>query len=130
MDSFTWLQQFAASHFIVLSIDRLREAVDRFSRWSTFATIAAVSPAESSRVRQPHCGEAAMVRRRGGDPPNTDFRGLVLELRGRSGLSQQGLAGLVGVSKRAVAAWEAGASYPSAERLKAHITLYVRRGVF
>jgi len=58
-----------------------------------------------------------------------DFRGLVLTLRGRVGLSQRELAAL-GVSERAIQAWEAGLSYPSAASLQRLIALHVDRGTF
>ena len=68
-----------------------------------------------------------------GDPqelPSADFRGRLLLLRGRAGLSQRELAALTGASERAIQTWEAGLSYPSADRLKAVIALYLQRGVF
>src|SRR3989442_3410269 len=58
------------------------------------------------------------------------FRGQILLLRGRSGLTQRALAALLGVSEHAIQKWEAGESYPSAARLQALIALYVQRGVF
>jgi len=51
------------------------------------------------------------------------FGQLVLTLRTTLGLTQVGLAEPLGVSRRAVAEWEAGESYPKAERLKAFIEL-------
>src|SRR6476646_4745293 len=71
-----------------------------------------------------------MTPRDASHPPPADFRGLLLALRGRGRLSQRELAAFLGVSRRAVQAWEAGVSYPSAERLQALIALYLRRGVF
>src|SRR5947209_18518291 len=68
-----------------------------------------------------------------GDPqdlPAADFRDHLLLLRGRSGLSQRELAALTGSSERAIQTWEGGLSYPSADRLKALIALYLQRGVF
>jgi WD40 repeat protein/transcriptional regulator with XRE-family HTH domain len=53
------------------------------------------------------------------------FGQLVLTLRTTLGLTQAGLAEPLGVSRRAVAEWEAGESYPKAERLKAFIELCV-----
>lgn len=64
------------------------------------------------------------------DAPGADFRSQVLALRGRAGLNQKQVADLVGVSERAVQAWEAGRSVPSPERLQVLIGLYVERGVF
>jgi transcriptional regulator with XRE-family HTH domain len=46
------------------------------------------------------------------------FGQLMLTLRTSIGLTQAGLADLLGVSRRAVAEWEAGSSYPKAEHLK------------
>src|SRR5215467_13550525 len=43
----------------------------------------------------------------------------MLKLRTSIGLTQAGLAGLLGVSRQAVGEWEAGSSYPKAEHLKA-----------
>src|SRR3954447_21595462 len=71
-----------------------------------------------------------MTARDASDLPRADFRGLLLALRGRAGLSQRELAALVGVSERAIRAWEAGDSYPAAERLQALIALYLQRGGF
>src|SRR4051794_9157362 len=62
--------------------------------------------------------------------PSTDFRERLLLLRGRAGLSQRELATLTGASERAIQTWEAGVSYPSADRLKTLIALYLQRGVF
>src|SRR5262245_23436372 len=71
-----------------------------------------------------------MAPRETSDPPMADFRGLILTLRGRASLSQRELAALLGVSERAIQAWEAGLSYPTAARLQHLIALYVRRGAF
>jgi len=46
------------------------------------------------------------------------FGQLVLTLRTAIGLTQTGLAERLGASRRAVAEWEGGLSYPKAERLK------------
>src|SRR5262245_45390423 len=60
----------------------------------------------------------------------SDFRGLLLSLRGRAALSQRELAAHLGVSERAVQAWEEGPSYPSAASLQRLIALYAARGTF
>jgi DNA-binding XRE family transcriptional regulator len=57
------------------------------------------------------------------------FADLALALRQRAGLTQGELAALLGVSKRAMVAWEVGESYPVAERLKQLIAFYLERGV-
>jgi transcriptional regulator with XRE-family HTH domain len=54
------------------------------------------------------------------------FAGLLLACRGRSGLTQQALAGEAGVSRGAVQDWEAGANVPTADRLKSVIGALVR----
>src|SRR5690242_20333525 len=54
----------------------------------------------------------------------------MLTLRTAIGLTQAGLAERLGVSWRAVAAWEAGESHPKAQHLKQLITLGVRASAF
>jgi transcriptional regulator with XRE-family HTH domain len=51
------------------------------------------------------------------------FGQLMLTLRTTIGLTQAGLGERLGVSRRAVAEWEGGLSYPKAERLKLLIEL-------
>jgi WD40 repeat protein/transcriptional regulator with XRE-family HTH domain len=58
------------------------------------------------------------------------FRGLVLVLRGRAGLTQRALAAHLGISGEATRKWESGEGYPSPTRLQALIALYLERGVF
>ncbi len=58
------------------------------------------------------------------------FGQLVLTLRTRIGLTQAGLADLVGVSRRAVGEWEGGLSYPKTDHFKAFLALCVRQQVF
>ena len=58
------------------------------------------------------------------------FGQLMLTLRTTIGLTQAGLGERLGVSRRAVAEWEAGLSYPKAERLKLLITLGVQQQGF
>src|SRR5258706_11564327 len=58
------------------------------------------------------------------------FGQAMLTLRTTIGLTQAGLAERLGVSRRAVAEWEAGSSYPKAERLKQLITLGVQQQAF
>jgi transcriptional regulator with XRE-family HTH domain len=52
----------------------------------------------------------------------------MLKLRTAIGLTQRRLGNLVGVSWRAVAEWEAGSSYPKAERLKAESIILTHEG--
>jgi transcriptional regulator with XRE-family HTH domain len=58
------------------------------------------------------------------------FGQVMLTLRTHIGLTQAGLAEPLGVSRRAVAEWEGGLSYPKAERLRLLITLAVRQQAF
>src|SRR3989442_6467482 len=58
------------------------------------------------------------------------FGQMMLTLRTTIGLTQAGLGDLLGASRRAVAQWEAGSSYPKAERLKQLITLGVQQQAF
>ncbi len=58
------------------------------------------------------------------------FGQTILTLRTAIGLTQAGLAERLGVSRRAVAEWEGGLSYPKAERLKQLITLGVQQQAF
>src|SRR3989442_34935 len=51
-------------------------------------------------------------------------------LRTAMNLTQAGLAQLLGVSRGAVLGWEAGSSYPKAERLKGFIALGVELQAF
>src|SRR5713226_3395978 len=55
---------------------------------------------------------------------------LIQTLRSTIGLSQAALGELLGVSRRAVAEWEGGLSYPKAERLRQLIELGVQLQVF
>lgn len=64
------------------------------------------------------------------DTTGESFRGLVLRLRGRTGLTQRELARQVGVNVNAVQAWEAGDYYPGAARLKALIAACLQAGAF
>lgn len=57
---------------------------------------------------------ATMAPRDSRDPSTTDFRVLLLTLRGRASHSQRELAALLGVSERAAQTWAAGLSYPNA----------------
>ncbi|HEX6551505.1 MAG TPA: helix-turn-helix transcriptional regulator, partial [Ktedonobacteraceae bacterium] len=54
----------------------------------------------------------------------------MLRLRTSIGLTQAGLADLLGVSRQAVVEWESGSSYPKAERLKALLALGVQQQVW
>src|SRR3712207_36480 len=58
------------------------------------------------------------------------FRGLVLRLRGRTGLTQRELATRVGVNVNSIQGWEAGNSYPGVASLKALIAAGLQAGGF
>jgi WD40 repeat protein/transcriptional regulator with XRE-family HTH domain len=58
------------------------------------------------------------------------FGQMMQRLRTNIGLTQAGLADQLGVSRRAVAEWEAGSSYPKAKHLKEVIELGVRASAF
>src|SRR5881409_106393 len=58
------------------------------------------------------------------------FGQAMLTLRTSIGLTQAGLADLLGVSRRAVAEWEAGSSYPKADHLKQLVALGVQQQAF
>jgi tetratricopeptide (TPR) repeat protein len=59
-----------------------------------------------------------------------EFANTLVTLRSTIGLTQQGLATLLGVSSRAVENWEQGLTGPKAEHLKAFIALGVRAAAF
>jgi WD40 repeat protein/DNA-binding XRE family transcriptional regulator len=58
------------------------------------------------------------------------FGQVMLKLRTSLGLTQAGLAALLGVSRRAVGEWEGGLTYPKAERLQHFVALCVQQQVF
>ncbi|MFL5658045.1 MAG: NB-ARC domain-containing protein [Ktedonobacteraceae bacterium] len=58
------------------------------------------------------------------------FGQAMLSLRTGIGLTQAGLADLLGISRRAVGEWEAGSSYPTAQHLQHVITLAVQQQAF
>ncbi len=58
------------------------------------------------------------------------FGQVMLKLRSSIGLTQAGLADLLGVSRRAVGEWEGGLNYPKAEHLQHFLALCVQQHVF
>lgn len=58
------------------------------------------------------------------------FGQLILTLRAAVGLTQAGLAEVLGISRRSVADWEAGSKYPKAEHLKQFIALAIKHQAF
>jgi WD40 repeat protein/transcriptional regulator with XRE-family HTH domain len=75
------------------------------------------------------CGEGFIVPP-GDDPTGESFRGLVLQVRGRTGLTQRELAARIGVSVGSIQGWEAGLTYPSAASLQALIATGLQAGGF
>src|SRR5947209_4246419 len=90
------------------------------SRTITLHSVARVARAERRRL----------VKRAWYREQDYAFGQLMLTLRTRIGLTQAGLAKLLGISRHAVAAWEAGRSYPKAEHLTTCIALGVRASAF
>ena len=58
------------------------------------------------------------------------FGEAILALRLKLGLTQAGLAQLLGISRRALGAWEAGSSYPKFEQLKKLVALAIEQHAF
>src|SRR5690349_4012095 len=58
------------------------------------------------------------------------FGQAMLTLRTNIGLTQAGLAELLGVSRRAIGKWEAGGAYPKAGHLKALLAFALKQQVF
>jgi len=58
------------------------------------------------------------------------FADQAVALRKRAGLTQRELGAMLGVSEKAIGAWEAGLTYPGAERLQPLIALYRARAAF
>src|SRR6202165_6314623 len=58
------------------------------------------------------------------------FGQAMLTLRTSMGLTQGGLANLLGISRRAVVEWEVGSSYPKAEHLKRLMALGMQHQAF
>jgi transcriptional regulator with XRE-family HTH domain len=56
------------------------------------------------------------------------FAGLLLQLRGRTGLTQRDLAARLGASRRSVQDWESGVYYPNAHNLKSLIAVLLEAG--
>src|SRR5258708_34105312 len=77
-----------------------------------------------------HAQGRAFVKRSSYGERDYAFGQLMLTLRTTIGLTQAGLADLLGVSRRAVGEWEAGGSYPKSDRLKELIALAVQKRAF
>src|SRR5258708_23109455 len=77
-----------------------------------------------------HAQGRAFVKRSSYGERDYAFGQLMLTLRTTIGLTQAGLADLLGVSRRAVGEGEAGGSYPKAAGLKELILLAVHQRAF
>src|SRR5215204_4806651 len=64
------------------------------------------------------------------DGSTESFPDLVLQLRGRIGLTQRDLAARLGVHAHSIQGWESGASFPGAASLQALMTVGLRAGGF
>src|SRR6266700_3860623 len=58
------------------------------------------------------------------------FSRWLVTLRKKVGLTQEEVAGVVGVSEKAVRNWESGMSYPTPVNLKKLVEIYLHRGAF
>jgi len=58
------------------------------------------------------------------------FGQALMTLRTAIGMTQEGLAELLGISRQAVVGWEAGSSYPLAKHFKHFLTLCVQQQAF
>ena len=64
------------------------------------------------------------------DPPEETFQGLLLQLRGRTGLSQAELAPRIARHARSIQGWESGTHYPTAEGLQALLLVFLTVNAF
>src|SRR3989440_7317257 len=77
-----------------------------------------------------HLERSALMKRFSYGERDYAFGQTMLTLRTNIGLTQAGLADLLGVSRRAVGEWEAGSSYPTSHHLQHVITLGVQQQAF
>src|SRR5438270_5060961 len=77
-----------------------------------------------------HAERSARMKRSSYGERDYAFGQSMLTLRTTLGLTQAELADRLGVSRRAVGEWEVGSSYPTAEHLKALLTLAAQQGTF
>ncbi|NJM06032.1 XRE family transcriptional regulator [Candidatus Gracilibacteria bacterium] len=71
-----------------------------------------------------------MVERQPAEYENGALSAIFVSLRLKAELTQEALAGLVGVTKRSVQLWESGAGTPSQQYLRRLIAVLVEHGVF
>ncbi len=72
----------------------------------------------------------AQMKRTSRRDPDYAFGQAMLTLRSAMGLTQAGLAQLLGISRYALGDWEAGESYPKVEHFKQFIELAVQQAAF
>src|SRR2546421_1973079 len=87
-------------------------------------------PTSSCVAAAGHAERSLLVKRYSYSERDYAFGLLIQTLRTTIGLSQAALGELLGVSRRAVAEWEGGLSYPKAERLKQLIALGMQQQAF
>src|SRR5438132_6353631 len=102
------------------------------SSWGSHRLSADVTLPSASHGFAPvgYAGRRPPVKRYSYGERDYAFGQMMLTLRTTIGLTQAGLASLLGVSRRAVAEWEAGSTYPKAEHLKQLIALGVQQQAF
>src|SRR5712692_1490016 len=98
--------------FPLLPIAGIAHVLDKSARYMGRAE-------RSARMKRSFYGEADYA-----------FGQAMLTLRTAIGLTQAGLAELLGVSRRAIGKWEAGRSYPKASHLQALLAFAVRQRAF
>src|SRR3954451_14952127 len=64
------------------------------------------------------------------DGPGEGFPGLLLQMRGRIGITQRELAAQLGVHVHSLQGWESGTTYPGVTSLRALIMAALRAGGF
>src|SRR4051794_22414573 len=64
------------------------------------------------------------------DGPGESFPGLLLQMRGRIGLTQRELAAQLGVHVHSLQGWESGTTYPGAASLRALVEALLQAGGF
>jgi hypothetical protein len=77
-----------------------------------------------------HTKETHLMKRSSYREHDYTFGQQMLTLRTRIGLTQAGLGDLLHLSRRAVAEWEAGSTYPKSDHIKEFIALCIRRQAF
>src|SRR5258708_1116426 len=82
-------------------------------------------PHDQSASNGPRKFVKHIVARGTGELPHESFQGMLLQLRGRTGLTQRELATSLGMHWRSIQGWESGANYPSAASLRLLLVAYL-----